>query len=90
MSLLEAEDIGYRSDGIDILDGIGLELNAGEMVGLIGPNGAGKSSLVRLLAGVEAPSRGTIRFAGKPLHGWPARARSASVTSRRTPPRTGR
>ena len=79
MSLLEAEDIGYRIDGIDILDGIGLELNAGEMVGLIGPNGAGKSSLVRLLAGVEAPSRGTIRFAGKPLHGWPARARAQRI-----------
>jgi ABC-type cobalamin/Fe3+-siderophores transport system ATPase subunit len=79
MSLLDAQDIGYRIDGIDILDGIDLELNAGEMVGLIGPNGAGKSSLVRLLAGVETPTRGTVRFAGKPLDDWPARERAQRV-----------
>ncbi|HEY5740607.1 MAG TPA: ABC transporter ATP-binding protein [Gammaproteobacteria bacterium] len=79
MNLLEGDKLGYRIDGIDILDGIDLRLNAGEMVGLIGPNGAGKSSLVRLLAGVEAPTRGKIRFAGEPLDSWPARERARRI-----------
>jgi len=73
MNLLEGEGIDYRIDGIGILDAIDLQLDAGEMVGLIGPNGAGKSSLIRLLAGVAAPTRGGIRFAGRPLASWPAR-----------------
>ena len=79
MILLEGDKLGYRIDAIDILDGIDLRLNAGEMVGLIGPNGAGKSSLVRLLAGVEAPTRGKIRFAGEPLDSWPARERARRI-----------
>jgi len=79
MSLLECSSIGYRIDGIDILDGIDLQLQAGEMVGLIGPNGAGKSSLLRLLAGVEAPTRGTVDFAGRPLADWSARERARRI-----------
>jgi len=79
MSLLECAAIGYRIDGIGILDGIDLQLHAGEMVGLIGPNGAGKSSLLRLLAGVETPTAGTIRFAGKPLASWAARERAQRI-----------
>jgi iron complex transport system ATP-binding protein len=79
MNLLEGDKLGYRIDGIDILDGIDLHLNAGEMVGLIGPNGAGKSSLLRLLAGVEAPTRGATRFAGEPLASWSARERARRI-----------
>jgi tungstate transport system ATP-binding protein len=41
-----------------------LDVSAGETLGLIGPTGAGKSTLMKLLAGLESPSRGEIRFDG--------------------------
>ena len=79
MRLLEARAIGLRIDGVRILEEVGLELEAGELVGLIGPNGAGKSSLLRLLAGVETSTRGEILFAGTPLADLPARSRARRI-----------
>ena len=67
MSLLSASGIDYSIDRIAILNAVDFRLEAGELVGLIGPNGAGKSSLLRLLAGVEAPDRGDIRLDGEAL-----------------------
>jgi len=67
MSLLSGHGIDYRIDTIRILEGIDIQVEAGELVGLIGPNGAGKSSLLRLLTGVEACTRGEVRFDGQPL-----------------------
>lgn len=45
-----------------IVDGVSIEARPGSMVGLLGPNGSGKSSLLRLLAGLRAPSAGVIRL----------------------------
>jgi iron complex transport system ATP-binding protein len=56
----------YRNDWV-ILDGVDINLNRGEMLGLIGPNGAGKSTLLRLLAGVLQPDAGRIQIDGKPI-----------------------
>ena len=79
MSLLEARAIDYFIDRVRILEGIDLELARGELVGLIGPNGAGKSSLLRLLAGVEKPTRGEVRFDAAPLAALPARDRAQRI-----------
>ena len=62
MSLLSATAIDYSIDQVPILKGIDFHVDQGELVGLIGPNGAGKSSLLRLLTGIEVPSRGEIRL----------------------------
>jgi iron complex transport system ATP-binding protein len=67
MSLVSASGVDYSIDRITILNAVDFRLEAGELVGLIGPNGAGKSSLLRLLAGVEAPDRGDIRLDGEAL-----------------------
>ena len=67
MSLLSGHGIAYNIEAIRILEGIDIQIDAGEMVGLIGPNGAGKSSLLRLMTGVETCTRGEIRFDNKPL-----------------------
>lgn len=48
-----------------VLDDISLEINAGDRVGLIGPNGAGKSSLLRVMAGIYAPTDGGVEINGR-------------------------
>jgi len=50
---------------ITALDGLSLELRAGEIVALLGPNGAGKSTAVRLLLGLSVPTAGTARIFGE-------------------------
>ncbi len=55
------------------LAGIDLAVARGECVGLVGHNGAGKSTLMNVLAGVLAPTRGTITVAGQPMQDWSAR-----------------
>ncbi len=67
MSLLSGHGIDYLIDSIQILEEIDIRVEAGELVGLIGPNGAGKSSLLRLLTGVEACTRGEVCFDEQPL-----------------------
>jgi branched-chain amino acid transport system ATP-binding protein len=67
--MLSVQDLvaGYR--GNQVLQGVSLEINRGEIVALIGSNGAGKSTLVRTITGVVAPTSGEIRFEGKRLNG---------------------
>ncbi len=48
------------------LAGIDLDLRPGEVLGVAGPNGAGKSTLVRMIAGEERPTLGTLTFDGRP------------------------
>lgn len=47
------------------LNGVNLEINKGEAVGIIGKNGAGKSTLLKLLSRVTAPTKGTIEYKGR-------------------------
>lgn len=59
--MLEMENLSLRFGGQTVLAGVDLRLAPGERIGLIGPSGAGKSSLLRLAAGLLAPSAGTLR-----------------------------
>jgi energy-coupling factor transporter ATP-binding protein EcfA2 len=56
-------------DGTRALDGIGLEIRAGERVALTGPNGAGKTTLVRHWNGLLRPTAGTVTIDGRPTEG---------------------
>ena len=47
------------------LNGINLEVNRGEVIGLMGPNGSGKSTLLRVMAGIYAPDEGAIEVEGR-------------------------
>src|SRR5947199_10092944 len=61
--LLEVKDLAVRYDKAQILNGVSLRVEEGELVGLVGPNGAGKSSLLRAISGLvqfeERMKRGT-------------------------------
>ncbi|MGW7540477.1 sugar ABC transporter ATP-binding protein [Streptomyces sp. NPDC054770] len=61
------------------LAGVDFQVRAGEIHGLLGENGAGKSTLVRLLAGVERPDDGELRFFGEPASGGPGERRGAGL-----------
>ncbi|MDR2991562.1 MAG: ABC transporter ATP-binding protein [Burkholderiaceae bacterium] len=63
------DDIALRYAGQSILDGIGLTVRRGEVVSVLGPSGAGKSSLLRIIAGLLAPARGSVTIGGEPMRG---------------------
>jgi putative ABC transport system ATP-binding protein len=52
---------------VDILRGVDFEVGAGERVAVVGPSGSGKSSLIALAAGLEPPTRGSVRLFGQDL-----------------------
>jgi len=59
----------FRRDAFEIvaLDGLDLGVEKGDFVALMGPSGSGKSTLLNLLAGIDRPTGGSIRVAGKEL-----------------------
>jgi branched-chain amino acid transport system ATP-binding protein len=59
---------GYSATD-EVLKGVDLRIDAGEIVGILGPNGAGKSTLLKAIAGLIKPARGDIHFAESPIAG---------------------
>jgi len=74
MTLLRAENIGYRLGQRPILQDISVTLNAGDNIALLGANGAGKSTLLRLLLGLLRPSSGQVYLSDQPLSALGRRA----------------
>ena len=63
----EALCAGYH--GLQMLHGLDLEVNAGEIVALVGGNGAGKTTTLRTISGVLRPTSGTVTFEGRRIDG---------------------
>jgi D-xylose transport system ATP-binding protein len=62
--LVEMRDMSIAFGGIKAVDGVSLDLNAGEVVALLGHNGAGKSTLIKILSGAYPADAGEIRVRG--------------------------
>lgn len=67
--MLEVKGITKDFGGLRALDGVSLNLMAGESLGIIGPNGSGKTTIVNLITGFLRPSKGTIWFQGRNITG---------------------
>jgi subfamily B ATP-binding cassette protein MsbA len=67
---LRGVSLRYRAAQAPALDGIDLELRAGETVALVGPSGAGKTTLVNLLPRFIEPTSGTLLLDGRALAAW--------------------
>lgn len=68
--------------GHQILSGVTLDVARGEFVAVIGPNGAGKTSLINVLSGATAASRGTVTLEGTDVSSWPAHKRARAGLGR--------
>ena len=75
-ALLNVAGLGKRFGGFVALDGINLDIQPGERVGLIGPNGSGKSTFVNCISGNLKNEVGAVRFNGAALDGLPAYQRT--------------
>jgi ABC-2 type transport system ATP-binding protein len=65
--MLSLDNLTKRYGTLTALDGVSLQIQAGEFFGLLGPNGAGKSTLMSLVAGLRAPDAGDIMLDGRSL-----------------------
>jgi len=69
--LLTVAGLVKRFGGFRALDGLSLNVGAGEILGLVGPNGSGKTTCINVISGLYSPDAGAIRFAGRPIGGLP-------------------
>jgi branched-chain amino acid transport system ATP-binding protein len=65
--VLSTRDLSWRIGGVAIVDGISIDLAAGEFLAVIGPNGAGKTSLFNLISGLRRPTHGTVELGGRDI-----------------------
>jgi branched-chain amino acid transport system ATP-binding protein len=70
--ILEVEGLVVKFGGVTAVNGVGLTLRAGEIIGLIGPNGAGKTSFFNALTGFVKKSSGSVKLEGRDITNTPA------------------
>jgi branched-chain amino acid transport system ATP-binding protein len=72
--MLKVANLTKKFGGFTAVSAVSFDLNEGEILGLIGPNGSGKSTTFNLIAGLYAPTEGTIEFQGRAIGGLPSAA----------------
>jgi len=69
MALLELKGVKKAFGSVMALDGVDLEVNKGEIVGIVGPNGSGKTTLLHVISGYYHPSGGQVIYKGENISG---------------------
>ncbi len=76
---LDVRDVAVSFDGADVLDGVSLTVDRGEIVALLGPSGSGKSTMLRVIAGIVVPDRGTVHVRGSDVTTTPTHLRDVGM-----------
>src|SRR5271170_7382370 len=74
--LLATEKLAKEYRGRRVVNGVSVDVSAGEIVGLLGPNGAGKTTTFNMVVGVVGPDEGAVRFLDKDITGLPMHLRA--------------
>lgn len=74
---IETKDLVKTYKGRNVVDGVSVKVNEGEVVGLLGPNGAGKTTTFYMIVGIEKPNEGQIHIGGKDISLMPMYKRAA-------------
>src|SRR5512139_4020427 len=79
MANVQLIGIKKHFEGVKAVDGIDVEIADGEFLVLLGPSGSGKTTLMRLVAGLEKPTGGSIVIDGRPVNDLPPRDRGIAM-----------
>ncbi|MFD0978410.1 ABC transporter ATP-binding protein [Tropicimonas aquimaris] len=79
MAGLKLTDVGKRYGEVEVLKGINLDIDAGELIVFVGPSGCGKSTLLRMIAGLEKISDGELQIDGQVVNDVPPAQRGIAM-----------
>ena len=79
MGLIQIRALAKSFDNVKAVDGVDLDINAGEFLTLLGPSGSGKTTVLRMIAGFETPDKGSIFLNGKDITNLPAYERDVNT-----------
>jgi len=86
MAAIVLEDVWkVFADGTEAVRALDLDIADGEFMVLVGPSGCGKTTALRMVAGLEAVSKGTIRIGDRVVNDVPPKDRDISSAGRRSP-----
>lgn len=80
--MLQLKALARHFGGVRAVDGVDLEVGAGELYGLIGPNGAGKTTMIDIISGFQPATSGTMHVDGADATRWPAHRLAAAGVAR--------
>src|SRR3954447_8632832 len=84
MGALALENLSKTyTNGVRAVRDVNLEVAEGELLVLVGPSGCGKTTTLRLIAGLESPTRGLVRIGGRAVNNLPPHARDVAMVFQR-------
>ena len=79
MSVIDIKNLTKHFDNVKAVNGVDLSIQEGELAVILGPSGCGKTTLMRMIAGLEKPTSGTISIGGVDVTDLPPRARPIAM-----------